>query len=389
MSIDAIVVGLGAAGSAVLHQLAKRNVKSLGLDRFTPPHDHGSSHGFSRITRNAVGEGEIYVPLVLRSREIWREIEAVTGVALFERTGGLIMAPQDKRIPNHGQTDFFESTLATAHKFNIPHEILSAEEIAYRYRQFIVPNNLVGFLEPDGGILTPENCIRSELEIARRAGATIRTNETVIRIEHSAKSVTITTDRSQYEADHVVLAAGPWLPALARDVVGEKLKVYRQVQFWFEAEDSMLWSGKDCPFFIWLDGNGTTDCISGYPMTKGSSGVKIGNEQYTQTADPNLGNKDVERWEISTMYSNYIAKQLRGLGPTCIRAMPCFYTVSRNSKFLIDRHPLTNRVTLLSACSGHGFKHSAAIGEAVAEWIIDGASKIDLEPFSLKELQSP
>ena len=88
---DVIVVGLGAMGSAALYQLAKRGIAVTGIDRFSPPHDRGSSHGESRITRQAIGEGEEYVPFALRSHEIWRELEADTGRSLFSSVGGLII----------------------------------------------------------------------------------------------------------------------------------------------------------------------------------------------------------------------------------------------------------------------------------------------------------
>ena len=76
---DVIVAGVGAMGSAALYQLARRGVRVLGLDRFHPPHDRGSSHGDTRITRLALGEGEQYVQFARRSHEIWRELEAATG----------------------------------------------------------------------------------------------------------------------------------------------------------------------------------------------------------------------------------------------------------------------------------------------------------------------
>ncbi|HPU15317.1 MAG TPA: FAD-dependent oxidoreductase, partial [Polymorphobacter sp.] len=76
-------MGLGAMGAATLYQLAKRGVRAIGFDRFTPPHAFGSSHGETRITRQAIGEGAGYVPLVLRSHEIWDELEAATGTRLI------------------------------------------------------------------------------------------------------------------------------------------------------------------------------------------------------------------------------------------------------------------------------------------------------------------
>ena len=132
---DVIVVGLGAMGSAALYQLARRGVTVTGIDRFTPPHDRGSSHGESRITRQAIGEGEEYVPFALRSHEIWRELEAATGRSLFSPIGGLIIGRRtDAGL--HGQPDFIGRTIAAAKRFRIDHEVLTPGEVAKRFPQF-------------------------------------------------------------------------------------------------------------------------------------------------------------------------------------------------------------------------------------------------------------
>src|ERR1700712_1577922 len=93
---DVVILGMGAMGSAAAYQLAKRGAKVLGLDRFAPPHAMGSSHGDTRITRLAIGEGAHYTPLALRSHEIWREIEAETGADLLTVTGGLIISSANR-----------------------------------------------------------------------------------------------------------------------------------------------------------------------------------------------------------------------------------------------------------------------------------------------------
>src|SRR5882724_10813242 len=110
---DTIVLGLGAMGSAAVYQLAKRGNKVLGIDRFTPPHAHGSTHGDTRITRLAIGEGAQYTPLAIRSHEIWREVERETGATLLTCNGGLIISSRAPRAVTHVE-DFFDNTLAAA-----------------------------------------------------------------------------------------------------------------------------------------------------------------------------------------------------------------------------------------------------------------------------------
>src|SRR5262245_423414 len=129
-----IVIGLGAMGSAATYQLAKRGNKVLGIDQFTPPHRYGSSHGDTRVTRQAIGEGEEYVPLVLRSYELWEEIERQTGKQILTLTGGLLMTSVDDAV-HHG-SHFFQQTVAAAKKLNIAHQLLDADEIEKRFPQF-------------------------------------------------------------------------------------------------------------------------------------------------------------------------------------------------------------------------------------------------------------
>src|ERR1051325_3849354 len=133
-STDVIVVGLGAVGSAALYQLARRGVRPIGVDRFAPPHDRGSSHGESRITRLAIGEGEAYVPFAIRSHEIWRQLEGETGRSLLAQIGVLILGPRSDSVL-HGQTDFVGRTIAAAERFRIPHEVLTATEASSRVPQ--------------------------------------------------------------------------------------------------------------------------------------------------------------------------------------------------------------------------------------------------------------
>ncbi|MGZ9144070.1 MAG: FAD-dependent oxidoreductase, partial [Candidatus Binatia bacterium] len=176
---DTIVCGLGAMGSAALYQMAKRAKKVLGLDQFSPPHDNGSSHGESRIIRQAIGEGEAYVPLALRSYELWREIEKATGWELLTITGGLTLESQDSAAVMHGRRDFLDQAFRCAKKFNIRHEILDTADIRKRYPQFAVTDERAYF-EYETGFLRPNLCIEAQLHLARQHGAVVQTQETIV-----------------------------------------------------------------------------------------------------------------------------------------------------------------------------------------------------------------
>src|SRR5918992_3054946 len=211
-TFETIVLGLGAMGSAAVYQLARRGNRVLGLDQFSPPHNQGSSHGDTRIIRQALGEGDAYVPLVLRSYELWREIEKEIGQQILTITGGLVLENWRSDAVMHGRRNFLDETLRCAKRFNIRHEILEAKEIRQRYPQFAVTDER-GYFEYETGYLKPELCIQAQLNLAERFGAWFQTNEKVLSISHGrpGSKITIETDRGVYHTEKVIIAAGPWI----------------------------------------------------------------------------------------------------------------------------------------------------------------------------------
>jgi sarcosine oxidase len=382
--LDAIVIGLGAMGSASLYQLARRGARVLGIDRFVPPHDRGSSHGESRITRQAIGEGAEYVPFALRSHEIWRELEAETGEALLFPVGGLLLAPERDSAEHHGQRDFVGRTIAVARQHGIAHEVLRAGAIQDRFPQFHLEGDEIGYYEPGAGFLRPERCVAAQLDRARARGAVARTGETVGRIVPGAGAVEVVTDRAAYTAARVIVTAGAWTPGLLGGRFAKLLAVYRQVLYWFAPDDPAAFRPGPFPIFIWIHGPGAADAFYGLPLV--SEGVKLATEQVVDATDPDRVARDVSAAEIAGMYAAHVRGRLPGIGGRCLRAQTCLYTVTPGARFVIDRHPASERIVVASPCSGHGFKHSAAIGEALAELVLSGRSRLDLAPFALARL---
>jgi sarcosine oxidase len=385
---ETIVLGLGAMGSAAVCQLARKGNAVLGIDQFVPPHAQGSTHGDTRITRLAIGEGEQYTPLALRSHQLWRELEQETGSALLTISGCLIISSRAKRAFTHVE-NFFANTLAAARRYDIAHEVLDAEQIRRRFPQFKVADDEVAYLERDAGFLCPEACVRTQLRLAERLGATLHMEETVSGFAATFAGVTVTTNRKTYAADKLIIAAGPWLPDLVGPRLARHFKVYRQVMFWFDLDGPLdAFVPASCPVFIW-ELQGKQQAIYGMPAVDGpGGGVKIATEQYACVTSPGAAVPTVTDQEKSAMYESYIAPYIAGVSGRCVRARSCLYTVTPDSGFVIDAHPDSERVILASPCSGHGFKHSAAIGEALAEWAIDGSTHLDLSAFSLRRLAS-
>ena len=382
---DAIVLGLGAMGSAALYHLARKGNRVLGIDRHSPPHAFGSSHGDTRITRLAIGEGAQYTPLALRSHQLWRELEQATGESLLTSNGGLIISSRATQAFMHG-ADFFTSTLAAAAKYEIEHEVLAAVDLKRRFPQFIVADDVIGYFEPAAGFLRPEACVRAHLEMAAHCGATVARNERVLSFDVSTTTVTVATEHSTYEADTLIIAAGPWLPELIAPDLARRFRISRQVLFWFDIDGPVKpFLPENFPVFIRV-APGVDQSVYGFPALDGArGGIKVGIEQYETTTTPDRIERTVSADEIATMHDQFIVPHLRSLTRTCVRATTCLYTVTRDFGFVIDRHPDSERVIIASPCSGHGFKHSAAIGEALAELVVDGSSALSLSAFRWRD----
>ncbi len=378
-SPDIIVVGLGAVGSAALYQLTKRGVKVLGIDRYAPPHSFGSSHGESRITRQSTDEGAHYVPFVMRSHDIWRDLEAETGTPILQASGILMIAERGSVEPDN----YVESTARNAVTYGIPHEMLNAAEMTDRFPQFRLVGDETGYYEPGGGLVFPERAIETQLTLARQAGAHTITDETVLSIQQTGTLVKVSTDRATYEAASVIVAAGAWIPKLCPLPFAPLLEVRRQVLHWYEMEDPSAYTKEQFPVFIWQHGPTPEEFLYGFPTIPGTTGLKLATEQFNTRVDPDLVDRTISDAENAAMYRDHIEGRLAGVRPNCLRASACFYTVTPDAGFILDRHPEQDHVVVVSACSGHGFKHAPAIGEAAAELASQGKSRLDASGFAL------
>ena len=367
---DVIVIGLGAMGAASLYQLAKRQVRAIGIDRHAPPHDLGSSHGETRVTRQAIGEGEAYVPLALRSHAIWRELEAETGEQLLLTCGFAAIDSSGGRSLLHGKAGFVDRTVAAAERFGIEHAVLPADELGRRFPALMLNGDERVYFEPSGGLVYPERCIAAQLDRARAMGARVHTHETVTAIEPGPRGVRVMTTVRSYEAAHAVIAAGGWTPGL----VGAPLagmRLLRQVLHWFSPADPAIYRAGAFPTFIWTHGPRPEDSFYGFPIAPGvTPGVKLATEQYSRAIGaPEKMKREVAVDEVGAMHADHANGRLRGLSRAALRSTACFYTNAPDGDFVVDHSPESERLLIVSACSGHGFKHSAGVGEHVARLI--------------------
>ena len=386
MIFDAVVIGLGAVGSAALFQLSKQTPNVLGLDQFAPPHTLGSTHGDTRITRQAIGEGPHFVPLALRSYQIWRELEQLSGEQLLTSTGGLFVGRQNSAVQTRNKTGWLDTTIQAAKQFGIAHRILDTTALRQEFPQFQFRPDDVGYFEREAGFLHPERCVSVQLEQARKNGATIHTNERMLSYQSTEAGIIIQTDRRSYQSRKLILTTGPWLAeSLRATPYANLLRVYRQVLYWFGVQDNYgKYTPDKMPVFIFSDRD-----VYGFPAVNGpDGGLKIATETYEHLTSPHTVDRTVSHAETQRMYDQFVAPTLPGISPACVKSAVCLYTMTPNGDFIIDQHPDHPDVLLASACSGHGFKHSAAVGQILTELALLGRTGFDTRPFQLVSFSS-
>lgn len=387
---DVIVIGLGAMGSATLYQLSKQaGTRVLGIEQFTAGHALGSSHGETRITRLACPEGASYVPLARRSQELWAEIARTAhSENLFHKTGGVVIAEEDKHAAMHGSHDFFQQTCQSARENGIAHEVLSNTQLRKKYPQFNVSDKEVAYYEPTMGVLLAEKCIHTQLALATQQGASTHFNEKLLGFKReSGNKIRVTTDVAQYSTSKLVLSMGLWLSELEELQQLLQLVTYRQVVSWFKIEKHAIsqFQSPQFPAFIW---NLSHDkCFYGFPLLADSPYIKLAIATCDRPVKPNESILPPEEAEISKIYQRYVQPLLSNISPQCLKANICRYSVTPTWQFVIDFYPgYEEDVIFVAACSGHGFKHSAAVGEALAQQLTKGfTSTIDvMKIYSLK-----
>jgi sarcosine oxidase len=374
-----IVVGLGAMGSATALHLARRGHRVLGFDQFTPPHAHGSSHGQTRIIRKAYWEDPRYVPLLLRAYELWRRLEAESGQALLHITGGLMIGRADG--------DLVAGSQASAEQFDLQHDLLSAAQMRRLYPAFKVDDDWVALWERDAGYLHPEVCVAEQLQQAALAGSELHFDEQAVEWNAlPGGGVSVRTTRKRYDADHLVISAGPWAPQILREL-HLPLRVTRQVVYWFEPSGSIeLFRREHMPIYVREMEKGQP-LLYGFPLTgPDSEGVKVGLHGSEDVCSPETVDRTVGPSEEFTIRER-LAEALPLLAGRLLHTETCLYTMTPDEHFVIDAHPEFSQVTLAAGFSGHGFKFASVLGEVLADLATGRKPAYDLELFSLRRFE--
>ena len=354
-------------GSQTALELASRGRRVLGLDRYRPPHTLGSTHGRTRIIREAYFEEPLYVPIVQRAYELWRRLEERSGAHVLTVTGGLMLGAPDSEV--------VAGARASAVEHGLPYEELSAREVRERFPAYAVPDEHVAVFEPRAGFLEPEAAVEATLALAAEAGADLRFDEPVLELDGDV----LRTERGTYTADRIVVSAGPWLPdSPARRSPPRSRRPDNR------CSGSRRGSRSSSARTASRSSSG-----SGSPAgrsTGSRTSATASRSRCTTTASrrprtrSSAGSAPRTRRRSATSSARFFPA-----GDGALReAAVCLYTNTPDEHFVIDHLPEDERVIVASPCSGHGFKFAPAIGEVLADLATGEQPRFDLTPFSLR-----
>lgn len=365
-----IVLGVGGFGSGALDHLARRGVNVVGIEQFGVAHDRGSSHGDTRIVRKAYFEHPDYVPLLHRAYELWSELEADHDQPLWNLCGLLLAGPPDgEAIPG---------AKLSAERHGVTIDELSPSEAARRYPGFRIPKNFATVFEPDAGFLNVEECVRAHIERACRNGATMVTGETAIAWESDGNRVRVVTDKNEYTADRLVITAGAWAGRVLAELA-IPLEVRRKPMFWYEVANADYNVSGGCPGFYFEQPDGI---YYGFPSLDGRELKVAEHSGGDVVADADNLNREIGAADTEPV-ARFLVDCLPGVKPQATRHSVCMYTMTPDQHFIVDRHPQYDNVVIGAGFSGHGFKFTGVLGEALSDLAVDGRTELPIGFLSL------
>lgn len=371
---DVIVLGLGGMGSAAAYHLAARGQRVLGLERFTPAHDHGSSHGGSRIIRQSYFEDPAYVPLLLRSYELWEKLKRDSGIDVYSVTGGLFMGPEDSTT--------FSGSLRASEQWDLDHDVLTATEVHRRFPAFDPPSGQMALYESMAGFARPEATVQAHIDLALKSGAELHFGEPVTSWSDGGDGVIVTTEAGTYRAGQLVVCPGAWAPKILSDI-GIAIRIERQVMYWIDPVAGSA-SMEDGP--IYIHETDQVEQIYGFPPIDGpGGGAKVAFFRKGEDCTPETIDRTVHSHEKEAMLER-VGRLLPGLTGSILDTATCMYSTTPDENFVIARHPGHRNVTVACGFSGHGFKFVPVVGEILADLAIDGVTAHPIALFDPNRL---
>lgn len=380
---EIIIVGTGGFGSSCLYQLARRGVRVLGLDRFSAGHDRGSSHGDTRIIRQAYFEHPDYVPLLLRAYELWQELESASGRDLMTLCGLLLAGRPDGEAVSGAR---LAARLNGIQIDDVQTDSSSKETLhSARLSGFRIPDGFEAVFESVGGYLQVEDCVQTHIELACQAGAEHRTGESIVSWSSDGRTVRVRTEAGEYEAAALILTPGAWASQLLESMPEmPPLTVLRKTLHWNQVRSSVYdVANGGCGFFFEMP-YGT---FYGFPSIDGRT-LKVAEHSGGELAgDPLTVDRSLKDSDTQPI-SRFLQEVMPDVEVETDRHVVCMYTMTPDSHFIVDRHPEHRNVYFGAGFSGHGFKFTSVLGEALADLAINGETSLPIDFLKLSRFQS-
>lgn len=371
LTCDVAVVGIGGVGSAAVAHLAKAGASVIGLDRFSPPHTHGSSHGQTRVIRMAYFEHPDYVPLLRQAYRNWHDLEQTTGKQLYFPTGVLQIGPESGEV--------IAGTLRSAQEHQLAIERYAYEDIPREFPGVVSPEGCVGILEKDAGYLLVADCIQAYLDQAKQHGATIKTNCPVQSWSRVGDTFELQTDSEVIQAKQLVVCGGAWAKQLVADL-NVPMTILRKHLYWYKNDASAYTREASFPVFLIET---TQGIYYGFPQFD-SQGVKLarhdGGEPIAAAQQLSPSEDVADRQSVE----DFTARHLPLLSKKLVHREACMYTVTPDHHFLVGTHPEHPGLHFAAGLSGHGFKFASALGEILSDLAMTGQTTSPIGFLSIR-----
>ena len=365
---DAIVIGAGGMGSATAYHLAKSGADVLVLEQFQRGHTFGSSHGETRIIRFFYDK-PFYTELVKTAYTEWRALESASGKQLLFITGSVNIGESGNQ--------YVISVRQSLDAAGVKSEWWDAKQLAKKFPQFRVSNDMDILWQKDTGFLYASECVLTHLQLAEQHGSEIQEKTSVERIDWQADVPTVHTEDSQFRGRKVIVTAGAWTSSLLSEL-NLPLTVTKQQACYYKPVDVALFQLDQFPVFTEI----TTENEFMYGIPNfGKNGVKIARHGMGQSVSPDSCNRTPDSDYIQRI-DTYLRERIPELGNT-VHAEVCLYTETPDEDFVIDVHPDCPDLLIAAGFSGHGFKFCSLVGRIMSELALTGETAFDISPFRI------
>lgn len=372
MMYDVIIIGAGSMGMAAGYYLTESGQTVAMVDAFDPPHEAGSHHGKTRLIRHAYGEGSSYVPLALHAQKLWEELDEKTEVPIFVKTGVLNFGPKGNA--------FLDTVEKSAREYQLPLQVMTAEEINHRWPGFQLSEGLIGYFEKNSGVLFSENVIRTYRTLAEKNGAVLYTNSYIQSIEAKTDQVIVKLENEELVGKKLLITAGKGTNQVTNLLnVTLPITPVRKTFSWFSATEPSLYKEGMFPGWGYI---GKESTYYGFPDMDGK-GMKIGRHDGGRPIDNSgelalFGTYPEDEQETLDFAREHFSKDI-----VMEEGRVCTYTNTPDEDFIIDYLPGYTNVMVACGFSGHGFKFASGIGESLANLLMNKEPAVSLKSFRL------